>query len=166
MVILETKKGNVLDAVETHVVQQCNCFAVKPHGLSSVIAKRFPWANVYERRTPVRKGRNCASDPDVPGTIRVDADPAGGDRRVVHLFAQVLPGKPGMFARYYPERYGDSFMHRTGYFRRCLRLLEDLGEDVVFAVPKYIGCGLAGGHWPHYEGMLHKSKAKFVLYEL
>jgi hypothetical protein len=160
--ILEIKQGaNVLDAPECQfIMQQCNCYTIKPHGLSEQIAWRFPYANIYGMRRP--KTRNCALDPDTPGTIKITG-------RVIHLFAQVLPGLPNQWTKAYPKTAPrDSAMARQQYFRECLRALEEeLTDDtVVIAVPFGIGCGLAGGDWPSYLEMLTKSKLSFVLYKL
>jgi hypothetical protein len=158
--ILEVKQGDLLDATESHLIQQCNCYTVKSHGLSAQIARRFPKADVYKHRPAIR-GRNCTSEPSVPGTIQVDWC---GRLSVVHLFAQVYPGKSGQYDRIYGGgAYPDTPMHRIRYFKACLELLD---EEVTYAAPNGIGCGLAGGNWKVYEAILHASKVKFVLYRI
>lgn len=51
MVILKVVKGDLLDAPESVIVQQCNCVTKKSLGLSKSIAEKFPFANHYATRT-------------------------------------------------------------------------------------------------------------------
>ena len=57
-------------------MHQCNCLAVKAHGLSAQIARKYPWADVYRYRR--RQGlRNLAipADQKEPGTILIIRNP-------------------------------------------------------------------------------------------
>ncbi len=157
--ILEIRKGNILDASEPMIMQQCNCVTVRSHGLSAQIVKRYPWANVYERR-PARSS-NCAQKFSIPGTYCIDVK---ADLSIIHLFAQVYPGKPGSYQRYYPKYYPDTSLSRVGYFQECINDLEGITNKI--AVPWGIGCGLAGGNWDIYQSILEKSSLNFVLYKL
>ena len=70
---LETKAGDVLKVTMVDaIVQQCNCLAVKAHGLSQAIADRYPWADPYRIRRPEGK-RNLVVREDlaVPGSIQI-----------------------------------------------------------------------------------------------
>jgi len=61
MPIIQTAKGNLLDAKEPVICQQSNCATMKGHGLSKQISVKYPWADVYARRVPLTP--NCAKIP-------------------------------------------------------------------------------------------------------
>ena len=42
--------GNILDAKEEYILQQCCCTAIRPHGLSETIAIVWKDANIYALR--------------------------------------------------------------------------------------------------------------------
>jgi hypothetical protein len=65
MPIIKIVQGSLLDATEEYIEQQCNCVTVKSHGLSQQISDKYPWANVYKRRTQIGS-RNCAKDRSTP----------------------------------------------------------------------------------------------------
>lgn len=136
--------GDLLDATEDYIVQQCNCLSVRPHGLSDTIAKKWKHANPYALRRAVQ-GRNLAvaSDRAVPGTIQVLG-------RIICAFGQVAMGKPGDY-----DSCGtpDTAAHRLAYFKACLDQTAQL-KPKSLALPFMIGCGLAGGKWSDYEAAL------------
>lgn len=157
-------EGDLLDAKEQYIVQQCNCYTVRGHGLSKTIADRYgPPADPYTSRRPMGT-RNLAipEDRDKPGTVRILAD------RVVCLFAQLCPGKPHRFASY-PNYQMDTTVQRVRWFKQCLEELERLGPTSL-AFPWTIGCGLAGGNWFTYRAMIEdfaeKSKIPCTFYRL
>ena len=61
---------------------------------------------------------------------------------------------------------------REGYFKRCLGLIGDKIEGLEsIAFPWQIGCGLAGGEWKVYEGMIKEFAESYpdvsvVIYKL
>lgn len=61
MVIIETTNGDLLNASETYIAQQCNV-TVKPHGLSMSISNRWIHGNIYQSRS--KKSANTALKPD------------------------------------------------------------------------------------------------------
>jgi len=81
------------------------------------------------------------------------------------MYAQYEPGKP--------SRSGDDSQEmREGYFKRSLGLIGDkiMGLESI-AFPWQIGCGLAGGEWKVYEGMIKEfaeshPDVKVVIYQL
>lgn len=165
MPIIKTINKDILEAFDNTdepqvICQQCNCVTLISHGLSEQIASKFPWANVYGRRK--MKTRNTTSEPSKPGTIQVDRD---NGKSVIHLFAQVLPGKPGSYSKYYSNKEPDGPQDRIKYFKECLEQLDQLNLDQV-AIPYKIGCGLAGGDWLVYEKMLRDCKTNVVLYRM
>ena len=164
--ILDEKKGDLLDAKEAFIAQQCNCVTIKSHGLSAAIAKRWPWADVYAKRKP--KSANTALEPDTPGTIQIIKGPDADSHSVVCLFAQWTPGKPGAWTDKYPKTHDDTTAaQRSEWFRQCLKAMDDCEEiDGPVAVPYQIGCGLAGGNWSTYKAVLQEAKTEFVIYQL
>ena len=179
---MEIVQGDLLQGSETVIAHQVNGHAVRPHGLSEAVARRFPYADVYGRRATAGSGKNCCAPADraVPGTIVVDnADKKHGRVTVVHLVAQAYMGKPGAYAAYVDpdpsSRVPDTAADRLGYFRQCLgtleaRILHEGWTRVAF--PHLIGCGLAGGEWEQYRDALEESarrlsgRCRFVICKL
>lgn len=164
MPIIKTVYGDILDAVEKYVCQQCNCNTIKAHGLSRSIADKYYWANPYCNRR--QKSNNSTSEPDEPGTILELRHPTNPDNYPVFLcmMAQWCPGKPGAYKHYYSTTYDDTYENRKEWFSECLAILDEKKYGVV-AMPYYIGCGLAGGIWSDYEKMLNECETNIVLYK-
>ena len=157
------------------IVHQCNCLAVKAHGLSAQIAEKYPWADVYRYRK--RQGfRNLAvrEDRKVPGTIQIIRNPgldivknSKGETNlvpkrpdVIILYAQWDFGKGGGFQRTLSP-YKDTPEEREHWFQQCL---DELGQCDFYqnlAFPYKIGCGLAGGNWDHYLDMIEDFTVKY-----
>jgi O-acetyl-ADP-ribose deacetylase (regulator of RNase III) len=151
--------GDLLNASEQYIAHQCNCVATKPHGISTAIFKKFPYANVYKSRLPPRctcsfsvggAVRCKCARRDLPGTIDVHPVPGRGgfQRGVINMIAQVYPGT----ARF----KGDLPLDRVGYFQQCLDKIAEIPKLHSVAFPYRIGCGLAGGDWDMYLSMLEK----------
>jgi O-acetyl-ADP-ribose deacetylase (regulator of RNase III) len=165
---MEIVRGNILDAKEKYIVQQCNCLTVKSHGLSKTLAQHYDWGDIYATRRAI-KGRNCAISTDraVPGTISILESPEQ-DKAIICMFAQWTPGKPGVY-KSYPEYAKDTYANRERWFKKCLEEMKKLNTEVI-AFPWRIGCGLAGGNWSIYKKLLEEfskeSGIKCVLYKL
>lgn len=166
--IVKIIEGSLLEAQEAYIAHQCNCVTVRSHGLSKLIAKEFPYADVYGMREKIGR-RNCCVDSDraEPGSIMLFEPPKEGPV-VISLFTQFLPGKPGTSKRSYtnPENYKDNKNERLRWFKECLEIIDDDPEIDIVALPYGIGCGLAGGKWEDYEKAIGDAKTKFVLYRL
>lgn len=130
MIIVE---GNILDAPEQYIAQQCNCVGKSARGLSAQIAARYPEADVYKMR----------STPSTPGTIQVCG-------RVICMFSQYGMGRPGA----YGQRLPDTYQLRLQWFKQCLEHIAALNPASV-AIPYGIGCGLAGGNWSEYNSAIY-----------
>jgi hypothetical protein len=149
-------EGDVLRApVVAHV---CDCVSVRPYGLGRLIALRHPWADVYGQRMAY-PGRNHAVRSAIPGTILVSQSK---DRTFIHMFAQVLPGKPGQFSLSYQGYDPDSFADRLDYFMECVRRIDKRFTEV--AVPVNLGCVPGDGSWAFYRKVLEASPVRFILY--
>lgn len=93
-----------------HIV---NCLTVRSHGLSHEVGTKFPWADIYSKRSAV-KGRNLAIEKDlgVPGTIICYEEPLFKHFKVVCMLAQWDFGRAGKHYRKIAP-YTDSFENRT-----------------------------------------------------
>ena len=47
MVIINTIQGNLLEAKEDYIAQQCNCITCNAHGLSQSIIDKWPHGDPY-----------------------------------------------------------------------------------------------------------------------
>jgi O-acetyl-ADP-ribose deacetylase (regulator of RNase III) len=148
---LTYKTGDITAATEEYIVHQCNCQSTSGAGLAATIIKTFPYADPYSNRRPNPKSpsRCLPADESKPGTIQVWRPPedAPNSPAFIGLYAQYRPGKPS------PQ---DSKTDREGWFRRCLDLLEKVPGLTSLAMPWKIGCGLGGGDWGVYEGMIRE----------
>ena len=154
---MKIKSASLLTATETFLCQQCNCVAVKPHGLSATLRP-----NPYTRRRAI-SGRNCAviEDRPKPGTIEIL------DGRVLCMYAQYGMGAPFSFNNRDGVLFsGDTSVQRAVWFAKCLDRMHDL--EGTFAMPYKIGCGLAGGNWDTYLRLLESSEIadRITLYRL
>ena len=71
--------GDITDIRNVHaIVHQVNCLTVKSHGLSAIIGKKYPWADVYSKRTST-KSRNLATAETrgKPGNVKIYDDGNG-----------------------------------------------------------------------------------------
>jgi O-acetyl-ADP-ribose deacetylase (regulator of RNase III) len=164
------------------VVQQLNCLATIPHGLSDVISKAWPWANVYGERVPCARNFASAAHRGTPGTIEVKLPPNHTFNNkhtnalpvMIGIYGQFDMGLPLQFNRsslfdkditqgYTPPL--DSKANRVKWFLSGLKLLAAwMAEHHVpsVAFPSKIGCGLAGGDWKLYENLITKDFARRV----
>lgn len=143
-------RGDIVDAPERYILQQCNCLTIRSHGLSATLEARYPHANIYGRRKGLG-ARNLAieSDRSVPGTVTLLL----GEPNIICLFGQWRPGK---VSSPYWDSYPDSFIPETQEQRAIWfdSGLEQIGnyfsqisphQRTGIAVPYTIGCGLAEG---------------------
>lgn len=138
--ILNYKSGDILDANDQYIAQQCNCTTSNYKGLSLYILKKFPWADFY--KTSYR----------VPGTIVVKGDEKLNQRYVIGMFAQKQPGPP--------KYSNDTDELRIEWFQICLNEIAKIPNIKEIGFPFKIGCGLAGGEWKIYRRMLEEFAQK------
>lgn len=159
--------GGVLDkqilSSVAAIAQQLNCVGCDGLGLAEGVAKTLPYGCSYKERRRQPPGNKFAIPEDraTPGTIDVRVPPPGtrADSPVVlNLFAQWELGAAGKYCRVpLPPGLGpETPAQREAWFRSCLEAIERLGarKPASIAFPHDIGCGLAGGNWLHYEGMI------------
>lgn len=149
------REDNLLNATEEYIIQQCCCTALRPHGLSALIAAAFPGADPYSKRRPYIRGRNWAvmEDRPEPGSYEVHG-------RIICLFGQYTHGKPGAYSdptdASTPPDTADT---RLDYFIGGLHAIATELKPKSVAVPWKIGCGLAGGDWTLYRRALNEFAA-------
>ena len=161
------KQGDLLDATEDYIVQQCCCTALKPYGLSAAIATRWPTVNPYNGRRRLRYNWAKLEDRPLPGTIQV-LEEAG--REVICLFGQYTHAKPGVYDDPAMTGTPDTYDDRLRYFQMGLEEITKLRPKSV-AFPFKIGCGLAGGDWKKYKQAIDEWAARnpdiqVVIYKL
>lgn len=172
--IVEIKTGDLLNADESYIAHQTCCVSNKSKGLSKLVFKKFPFANVYIDRYKTLKA-------DEIGTISIMKKREGGDKTIINMFAQFYPGNTKNLYRWkkaYINRFGEveikskndgdlneTIESRLNAFGACVEEIDDCEFDRV-AIPCGIGCGLAGGNWDDYLKILEKAKTKFVIYKL
>lgn len=137
------------------IVQQCNCVTVKAHGLSESMRMRFPYADVYSKRSAASANTARLKSRGVPGSVEICSPTEGcAGPHVACLMGQISPGKPGTWTMQYKiDPVLDTPQQRLTYFRSCLVNLREIivnrGWRKV-AFPYQIACGLAGGRWSDY----------------
>ena len=65
MVIVSFVEGDLLNANQKYIAQQCNCVTCLPHGLSKAISKKFNHGGLYEFRKREINNTAIAEDRDV-----------------------------------------------------------------------------------------------------
>jgi len=115
-----------------YIAHQCNCLTREALGLAKAIFLAFPHANDYHVY------------PRFPGTITVHGD-GKVMRNVINMFAQRAPG---------PDRKREEHWQRPNWFRECLDKIEAIPGLESVAFPWEIGCGMAGGDWNLYLGLI------------
>ena len=79
----------------TAIAHIVNCIAVRPYGLSEVLAKKYPYADTYKTRKAIgTMNRAHVSSRPAPGTIQVCRPPHDSHGPlVVNLFGEFYMGK-------------------------------------------------------------------------
>lgn len=105
MVIIENINGDLLNAKQHYICQQCNCMTIKAHGLSKYISNKYPWADPYKIRP--KKLNNSTTHPDTPGTIIEFEHPSKPNKyhKILCFMAQWCPGKPNEYTKHYSTTY-------------------------------------------------------------
>lgn len=124
------------------LVHQTNCRSTHAAGLAASVFGRFPKANTYSDWHRTRKYGACdVFDVSEYGTAVT---------YVVNMNAQWYPGR---------VKTGENYPERHVRFSECLLELQGLVHTHKWKrvnFPYRIGCGLAGGNWDVYVGMIDK----------
>lgn len=135
------------------IVHQVNCLCVKPHGLSRQIAEKYPWGDIYSKRKS-EGSRNLAvvEDRGIPGSIEIFKSPDTLHPHVICFLSQWDFGTSDQVYRQIPP-YKDTRENRIKWFWQCLHKLKT-SEIKTVGLPYQIGCGLGGGDWATYFGII------------
>lgn len=144
-------KGDLLNAYEDSnviaIAHQVNCQGVMGAGLAKQIRNSYP--EVY-----VNYKKACDNLNDLLGKIQVIG--VGNRRAVVNMFAQDGYGRGGLYTDY-------------SALQSCFVKLRDSLRGPV-AIPRGIGCGLAGGEWDKVKNIIKhvygNSEKKLYIYSL
>lgn len=137
----ETIIGDLLESDAKYICHQCNCVSKGAAGLAFYLFDKFPYANVYERRT----------EPSNLGTIEICGD--GKEQRyVINMFSQYYPGH----ALRWPDSSKDGVQAREKLFQECLDKISEIQDLDSIGFPYKIGCNLGGGTWEHYRTMIEQ----------
>ena len=164
MTIIKTVNGDLLNATENYIAQQCNCITCTPHGLSKSISNKFSHGDCYGKRGRLSRNTAVEEDRSTPGTIEI----LKGKPNIICIFGQWTPGKiNSVWVDRYPKRNGkkETTKDRLEWFKQGIKEIENQVKDTI-AIPYKIGCGLAGGDWVTYKKILEESSAKFIIYKI
>lgn len=144
--MIEIITGDLMDATEKYILHQTNCLSDGgAAGVARLIFNKYPHADCYSDRTA----------PSEPGTIDVRGD--GLEQRyVINLHGQFYPG-----GVHDPDSELDGTLARQQHFYKGLLQIAKLKDLESIALPWKIGCGIAGGDWEYYLGVL-ENFAKYV----
>lgn len=154
-------KGNLLDVKEGYIMHQCNCITTNTAGLAKALEKKYKTDLPYHLRKPDEANSTTArlEDRSIPGTVFI----SGSNPYIINIFGQYGPGKLPK-SKNQGDTELDSREKREKYFETALEAIVDFFEGttdlVQIAIPHKIGCGLAGGDWDVYFGMLYAFETK------
>lgn len=126
-------EADITACTTKYIAHQINCRSKLSKGLSYELFQKYPYSNVYADGTK-----------RVPGNIIIRGD--GEDERfIINMAGQYYPSKP---------KQHDTYEARLKWFRECLVQILYIKNLESIAFPYKIGCGLAGGDWSKYLGMI------------
>lgn len=172
--------GDLLQATDDVIVHQTNCVSTgDAAGIYTFIVKKYPYADVYSRRTPSNNTRYADRDSaGVPGGINVDFpnQDSAGCPIVIGINGQYAGGKSVDEKNY---KYAETHKMREEWFRTGLINLKNFITDfnaiamqknmkkiTTVGFPYNIGCGVAGGKWENYYNMIFdfaKDQTQFIV---
>lgn len=164
MVVVKTVNGDLLNAKENYIAQQCNCITVHAKGLAKLIADKYSNGDFYSHRKTINSRVAIPSDRDTPGTIKISK----GKPNIIAIFGQWSHGSiKSKWVDKYPKPNGSSETKedRLNWFKQGIQEIEKKVKEPI-AIPYKIGCGMAGGSWTDYKKILENSTAKFVIYKI
>lgn len=123
-------QGNLLLSDCDVIAHQCNCQGVMGSGIARQIRDMYPVAYtafLEDKRTPE----------DKLGTFSLAYNSVGNLKFIFNLYGQIYYG-----------RDGKQYTNYKALSESIHRMLDTLdGRQFKIGLPKYIGCGLAGGDW-------------------
>jgi O-acetyl-ADP-ribose deacetylase (regulator of RNase III) len=137
--MIEIIAGDLLEATEKYICHQINAISTSgAAGIAKAIFDKYPYADCYSTRKETVK----------PGTIDIRGN--GIDQRYVcGIVGQYYPGG----ARF-PLSSLDGLVAREKYFYYGLLRIAQILDLESVAFNWRIGCGIAGGSWERYLGLI------------
>lgn len=134
--MITTKTGNLLDATETIIAHQVNCFGAAG-GLAAAVFDKYPSAeHDYMQRVNRSKPWQLLGMSQVTNTQR--------DGHIIcNLFGQYQPG-----ADYQPQAL-EQALGQLGRFARAVHM--------SVALPYKLSCGICGGDWNEVQKIIERS---------
>ena len=149
---VEIIQGDLLESKVDLIVHQCNCITTRAVGIAESINKKYPYADIYSKRTT----------PDIPGTCKLGIK--DNEQKIACLIAQYKPGKPSKI---------ESSEMRISWFKSSLTHMLELIKDLnitTIGINFGIGCGYAAGNWSDYYNMIENfaknNKYQVKLYKI
>ena len=132
-------KGSVFDQNAEVICHQANCFNRMKSGIAAEIVKRYPEAVEADNRTEPGDKSKLGSY-----TCGVGVDHV----HIINLYGQYNYGTDTRKTDY------DALKKALSEFREDYRYSVVTGEPLTVAIPKNMGCGLAGGDWNVVRGII------------
>ena len=139
--------GNLLDVDVEYICQQVNCQNAMGSGLALQIMTKYPI---------VKEKFHELSNGEKPEDLLGQAQVIKADKHlsVVNLFGQLHYGNARINKRTYTDYNALQSALETFYNSH-----QEAG--ITVAIPKYLGCGLAGGDWETVKNMVHHIANKY-----
>jgi O-acetyl-ADP-ribose deacetylase (regulator of RNase III) len=135
---IEIIEGDILDVKVQYIAQQCNATHNRNFGLSSLISKKYPYANIYNGRYAIKERKG--------GDIIIRGE--NEEQKVICLIGQINQGKP--------NKKDETKESRERLFDECLEKIFKIEGLNEIAFPYGIGCGYGGGDWCKYLNIITK----------
>ena len=138
MKIVESK-GDVLKVKADLICHQVNCLGVMGAGLAKQVKEQYP--KVYEEYLHFVK---TFKKDHLPLLGMVQYCYLDNKRDIANVFGQEYIGTKGRMTNY--DALREAFTNIARYISSC--------KLKTVAIPKYFGCGLAGGDWDTVLGII------------
>jgi O-acetyl-ADP-ribose deacetylase (regulator of RNase III) len=133
--LIKIIQGNILDAPEDILVQQCNCQGVMGAGLAKQIRDKYPKVYIgYKKLTD--QYRKVPSHL-LGSTLFINVD----DKVIANIFGQLTYGRNDIYTDYKALKAGLLSIYNS------VTSEYNIDKNKTIAIPYGIGCGLAGGDW-------------------
>lgn len=139
--MIRIKQGSLLDAEETIIAHQVNCFGVAG-GLAYHVFEKWPDAKNDYRQITMRSSQFMGGLENLLGMAQLTGQQPDG-KIIANLFGQFHPGTD----------YRPDALRRT--LENLSALAKSLGASV--AMPYGISCGICGGDWNEVRQIIEET---------
>lgn len=142
-------KGNLLTCGADIICQQVNCQGVMGAGLARQIA---PYLSARQMDA-YKEQCNIYNSRDLLGRVIYFQTSIG---IIANCLAQDHYGRSGLYTDYYALRKCLEDVYNFAWSRKQEDWYQyGIDHDITVGIPKYIGCGLAGGDWNIVDEIIH-----------